>query len=191
MCFVAKTNHHGFSSQRTKKEWMERKKRKKNTVAHIFSLITYCFIDFGKQKQPTTTTTMENWKNRGREKSLALAMIYTFRFLIFFLPPTPPPTYSQNSYRNEGQREQCNAICIFDRSVHQFCDDDDDGDGNTRAYPIAWIKFAHLDACVMNHAMLFHNFFLLQFNHWIPLNIIILKQNDRKREEETKNQRQK
>lgn len=143
----------------------------------------------------TKATNNDNYDGKleesGERKKFSIGHDLYISLSYFFSTPHPPPTYSQNSYRNEGQREQCNAICIFDRSVHQFCDDDDDGDGNTRAYPIAWIKFAHLDACVMNHAMLFHNFFLLQFNHWIPLNIIILKQNDRKREEETKNQRQK
>lgn len=104
MYFDTKTNHHRFSSQRTKNESkrngtnrnrIERREKRILAVAQSFSLITYCFIEFGQTKALTTMTTimMENREKqrRGRrteqrrgekkKESLASVMIYAFDFL--------------------------------------------------------------------------------------------------------------
>lgn len=81
----------------TKKKANHPKNKNKYTVAHTFSLITYCFIDFGKQKATATTltasaTTMENWNKRREKRSLTIGhdlcislFFWFFCSLVFFL----------------------------------------------------------------------------------------------------------
>lgn len=120
-------------------------------------------------------------------------MIYAFRFLVIFcLPPFRSLAVSLlfirrsdsefNSYQKHQHHEQCNAICIFDRTLYHFLwcywwccwwrwwwrKDVTP----TRAFtPSHESILSHSDACVMNHAHdLSQNF---QFNHWTPSNIIL------------------
>lgn len=153
MYFDTKTNHHRFSSQRTKNESkrngtnrnrIERRGKRILAVAQSFSLITYCFIEFGQTKALTTMTTimMENWEKqrkgrrteqrRGEKKKRKFSIGHDL--CIWFSLSLPLSRRSSfllhNLYRNGSAIDPRdddddddvvdNNVCVLHR-MNQFC----------------------------------------------------------------------